>query len=120
MTVRKEKTQDQFGVLVEGNNRMKLTRYGNHVLNRVITISKVGKRSGLVDNSDLIRKSRQRGFSRNSSKRTTYGGFLGADLDVLDVIGSLAGVLQLLVDDVGGFGSGLSVYNRASNLALAH
>jgi len=39
----------------------------------------------------------------------TYSSFLGADLDGLDVVGRLAGILELLMNDVSGFGSGLSV-----------
>lgn len=41
--------------------------------------------------------------------RRTHGGFLSANLDVLDVVRRLAGVLELLVNDVRRFGSGLRV-----------
>lgn len=66
-----------------------LTRDGNHVLNGVVTVSKVGQWSLLVDN--------------------TNGSFLGANFDVLDVVRRFAQVLELLVQDHTRLSGGLSV-----------
>lgn len=72
-------------------------RVGNHVVDSVVTVGKVVERSLLVDN--------------------TNGGFLCADADTLDVVGSLAHSLELLVKDVRSLHSGLSVeFSREGDL----
>ena len=114
-------TENEKGQLRDRHQqrRPRLTRYSNHVLDSVITIGKVVKRSRLVNDTNLQNKNSSTPNSRKLKRKQTYSSFLSTDLDVFDVIGRLSSILELLVNDVSGFGSGLSVWEIFA-IRLAH
>ena len=97
----RERESDTWSAAAQGSIHSadrRLTRNGDHVLDGVVTVGKVGKRSLLVNDTD--------------------GGLLGADLDMSNVVRGLAGLLELLVEDHRCLSGGLGVYvaNQSVNL----
>ena len=75
-----------------GSQFSKDERVGNHVVNRMISISEVVKRTLLVNDAD--------------------GGFLSADSDTLDVVRSFTHGLELVMDDMSSLNGCLRVEFR--------
>lgn len=76
---------------------------------RVVTIGEVVKRALLVNNSDLRSRRKSAEIPGLLLLPRPYSSLLGPDLDGFDVIGGLAQLGELLVEDQEAFDGGLSV-----------